>query len=128
MRTIQHQQDSINVKWESSGAIEYRLKWHGQFNLLHPKTLSREARYKIRKIMESLEIKSLRYGSGRSNIYCDDSIVVKTTTWTLLLRNIGDPKRILQDQRSHYKALSGIKLTFVKRVLYLINMFENSSD
>ena len=104
MRTIQHQQDSINVKWESSGAIEYRLKCHGQFNLLHPKTLSREARYKIRKIMESLEIKSLRYGSGRSNIYCDDSIVVKTATWTLLLRNIGDPKRILQDQRSHYKA------------------------
>ena len=56
-RTIEHQQDSIKGKWESSGATEHCLKCHGQFNWLHPKTLSREARYKSRKIRESLDIK-----------------------------------------------------------------------
>ena len=42
-RTIEHQQDSIKGKWESLGAMEHCLKCHGQFNWLHPKTLSREA-------------------------------------------------------------------------------------
>ena len=42
-RTTEHQQDSIKGKWESSGATEHWLKCHGQFNWLHPKTLSREA-------------------------------------------------------------------------------------
>ena len=37
-RTIEHQQDSIKGKWESSGATEHCLKCHGQFNWLHPKT------------------------------------------------------------------------------------------
>ena len=55
-RTIEHQQDSIKGKWESSGATEHCLECHGQFNWLHPKTLSRETRYKSRKIRESLEI------------------------------------------------------------------------
>ena len=53
-RTIEHQQDSIKGKWESSGATEHCLECHGQFNWLHPKTLSRETRYKSRKIRESL--------------------------------------------------------------------------
>ena len=49
-RTIEHQQDSIRRKWENLGATEHCLKCHGQFNWLHPKTLSRKARYKSRKI------------------------------------------------------------------------------
>ena len=40
-RTTEHQHDSIKRKWESSGATEHCLKCHGQFNWLHPKTLSR---------------------------------------------------------------------------------------
>ena len=48
-RTIEHQQDSIKGKWESSGATGHCLESHGQFNWLHPKTLSREARYKKQK-------------------------------------------------------------------------------
>ena len=63
-RTIEHEQDSLKGKWESSGATEQCLKCHGQFNLLHPKTLSREARYKSRKIRESLEIKIFFFLSG----------------------------------------------------------------
>ena len=53
-RTTEHQQNSIKGKWESSGAAERCLKCHGQLNWLHPKTLSREARHKSRKIRESL--------------------------------------------------------------------------
>ena len=34
-RKIQHQQDNIKGKQESSDAIEYCVKYHGQFNLLH---------------------------------------------------------------------------------------------
>ena len=49
-RTIGHRQDSIKGKWESSGATEHCLKCHDQFNWLHPKTLSREARCKSRKL------------------------------------------------------------------------------
>ena len=49
-RTIEHQQDSIKGKWECSGAAEHCLKCHGQFNWLHPNTLSGEARYKAEKL------------------------------------------------------------------------------
>ena len=77
-RTIEHQKDSIKGKWESSGATELCLEWHGQFNWLYPKTLSREARYKSRKIMESLEI--IRCNSSKFNINCDDGNFFKTNT------------------------------------------------
>ena len=53
-RTIEHQQDSIMGKWESSCVTEHSLQRHGQFNWLQPNTLSRGARYKSRKIRESL--------------------------------------------------------------------------
>ena len=44
-RTIEHQQDSFNRKWESSGATEHCLECHGQFNWIKPKTLSTEQHY-----------------------------------------------------------------------------------
>ena len=68
-RTFEYEQDGIKGKWESSSAREYWLKCHGQFNWLHPKTLSREERYKSRKIRETFNL-------------------VKTNTWIPLLRNI----------------------------------------
>ena len=37
-RTIEHQQDSFNRKWESSGQTEYCVESHGQFNCINPKT------------------------------------------------------------------------------------------
>ena len=49
-RTIEHQQDSIKGKWESSGATEHCLKCHGQFIWLHPKTLSTEQDIKAEKL------------------------------------------------------------------------------
>ena len=42
---------------KSSGATEHCLKCHGQFHWLHPKTLSREARYKSRKIRERSKLR-----------------------------------------------------------------------
>ena len=51
-RTIEHQQDSFNEKWESSGETEYFLESHGQFNWINPKTLSIEKQYHRRKIRE----------------------------------------------------------------------------
>ena len=102
-RTIEHQQDSIKGKWESSGATEHCLKCHGQFNWLHPKTLSREARFKSRKIRESLKIKRSECSSSKSNINLYDGNFVKTNTWTPLLRNINDLESAVGNQRSHCK-------------------------
>ena len=100
-RTIEHQQDSIKGKWESSGATKHCLESHGQFNWLHPKTLSREAGYKSRKIGESVEIKRSKCNSSKLNI---NRNFVKAITWTPLLRNINDLKNALHNQKSHCKA------------------------
>ena len=34
---IEHQQDNMSGKWESSGATEHTKECHGQFDWLHPK-------------------------------------------------------------------------------------------
>ena len=102
-RTIEHQQDSIKGKCESSGATEHCLKCHGQFNWLNPKT-SREARYKSRKIRESLEIKRSKCNSSKSHIKYDVGNFVKRNTWNPLLRNINNLGNALRNQRSHCKA------------------------
>ena len=103
-RTIEHQQDSIKGKWESSGATEHCLECHGQFIWLHPKTLSREARYKSRKNRESLEIIRSKCNISKLNINRDDGKFVETNTWAPLLRNINDLESAFRNQRSHCKA------------------------
>ena len=55
-QAIEHQQDGLKGKLESSGATEHTLAYHGNFNWLHPKTKIRERNYKQRKIREALEI------------------------------------------------------------------------
>ena len=87
-----------------SRTTEHCLKYHGQFNWLHPKTLSREARYKSRKIRYSRETKRSKCESSESNINRDDGNLVKTNTWTSLLRNINDLQSALPNQRIHCKA------------------------
>ena len=49
-RTIEHQQDSIKGKWESSVAAEHCLKCHGQFNWLHPKHYQEKQDIKAEKL------------------------------------------------------------------------------
>ena len=38
-RCIEHQQDSMSGKWESSGTTEHTKECHGQFDWIHPKTV-----------------------------------------------------------------------------------------
>ena len=83
-RTIEHQQDSFNRKWESSGATEHCLECHGQFNWIKPKTLSTEQHYHRWKIRESLEIKKAKVNKRRKVVNCDEGNLFKTNTWTPL--------------------------------------------
>ena len=55
-RSIEHQQDSMAGKWESSGAIEHTKSCHGSFDWLHPKTLAITNDYRERKIRESIKV------------------------------------------------------------------------
>ena len=64
-RTTEHQQDSLNGKWESSDATEHCLECHGQFNWIKPKTFSTEEQYHRRYIRELLEIKKAKTNKRR---------------------------------------------------------------
>ena len=55
---IEHQQDSLKGKFESSVATEHTLECHDNSNWLHPKT--RETSYIQRKIKEALEIEKVK--------------------------------------------------------------------
>ena len=77
-RCIEHQQDNMSEKWESSGAIEHTKECHGQFHWLHPKTVRIPPYMYERKIREALEINKLR------------TINEKDKTFTVLNRNNGD--------------------------------------
>ena len=77
-RCIEHQQDSMSGKWESSGATEHTKECHGQFDWLHPKTVRISPYMYERKIREALEINKLK------------TINEKDKTFTVLNRNNGD--------------------------------------
>ena len=89
-RTIEHQQDSFKGKWDNSGATEHSLTYHGQFNWMRPKTISRENYYRKRKIREALEIKKTNYNEKIKVPNRDEGNLVKTNAWTPLLSNIND--------------------------------------
>ena len=83
-RTIEHQQENFNGKWEISGSTEHRLECHGQFNWINPKTSSTEQKYHRQKITESLEIRKRKTNKRRNVLDRDEGHLVKTSTWTLL--------------------------------------------
>ena len=87
-RTIEHQQDSFNGKWESSGATEHCLECHGQFNWINTKTLSTEQQYHRRKIRESFEIKKAKTNKRRKILNRDEGDLVKTNMWTPLFAKL----------------------------------------
>ena len=86
-KTIEHQQDSFNGKWESSCATGHCLECHRQFNWIKPKTLSTEQQYHRRKIRESLEIKKAK-NEQRKVLNRDEGNLVKTNTWTPLFAKL----------------------------------------
>ena len=59
-RCIEHQQDSMSGKWESSGTTEHTKECHGQFDCLHSKTVRISPYIYERKIREVLEINKLK--------------------------------------------------------------------
>ena len=87
-KTIEHQQDSFNGKWESSCATGHYLECHRQFNWIKPKTLSTEQQYHRRKIRESLEIKKAKTNKRRKVLNRDEGNLVKTNTWTPLFAKL----------------------------------------
>ena len=87
-RTIEHQQDSFNGKWESSGATGHCLECHGQFNWINLKTLSTEQQYHRWKIWEPLEIKKAKANKRRKVLNGNEGNLVKTNTWTAIFAKL----------------------------------------
>ena len=87
-RTIEHQQDSFNGKWDNSGAIEHCLECPGQFNRINPKTLTNEQQYHRQKIRESFKIKMAKTNKRRKVSNRDEGNLVKTNTWTSLFAKL----------------------------------------
>ena len=87
-RTIEHQQDSFNGKWDNSGATEHCLECHGQFNRINPKTLTNEQQYHRQKIRESFKIKMAKTNKRSKVLNCDEGNLVKTNTWTSLFAKL----------------------------------------
>ena len=87
-RTIEHQQDSFNGKWESSGATGHCLECHGQFNWINLKTLSTEQQYHRWKIWEPLEIKKAKANKRRKVLNGNEENLVKTNTWTSIFAKL----------------------------------------
>ena len=82
---IEHQQDSMSVKWESSGATEHTKECYGQFDCLHPKTVRISAYMYERKIHGALEINKLKTINEK-----DNGNYVTTNSWKPLFMKIGD--------------------------------------
>ena len=91
-RAIEHQQDSMNGKWEASGATEHTKSCHGWFDWLHPKTLSVIPNFRERKIRESLEINFAETKFELSHehpvLNRDRGNLVDTNSWKPLFRKI----------------------------------------
>ena len=75
---IEHEQNSMSGKWESSGATEHTKQCHGQFDRLHPKTVRISPYMYKRKICEAFKINKLK------------TINEKVKTFTVLNRASGD--------------------------------------
>ena len=77
-RCMEHQQDSMSEKWESSGVAEHTKEYHRQFDWLHPKTIRISPYMYERKIREALEINKLKATNEKGK------------TFTVLNRDNGD--------------------------------------
>ena len=84
-RCIEHQQDSISGKWESSGAAERTKECHGQFNWLHLKAIRISPYMCKRKICEALEINKLKTINEKDKTFTvlnkDNDHYVTTNSW-----------------------------------------------
>ena len=93
-RCIEHQQDSIKGNWESSGTAEHTKECHGQFNWIHPSTITVMSNMYKGKVREALEIKRLKTLNETDKMFKvrnrDNSDYVTTNRWKPLFRKIGN--------------------------------------
>ena len=91
-RTIEHQQDSMKGNWEASGATEHCKVCHGQFNWIHPETLTVVSNYRERKVREALEITKVRTLEETSSSFTlvnrDNGNLVSSNTWKPLFSKL----------------------------------------
>ena len=87
-RCIEHQQDNMNGKWESSGAADHTKECHGQFDWQHPKTARISPYMYERKIREALEINKLKTINEKDKTFTvlnrDNGNYVTTNSWKSL--------------------------------------------
>lgn len=93
-RCIEHQQDSMQGKWESSGATEHTKTCHGHFNWIHPKTVKIASNMYERKVREALEINRLKTINENDQSFTvlnrDNGDYVTTNSWKPLFRKLGN--------------------------------------
>ena len=81
----EHQQDSMNGKWKSSGATEHTKECHGQINWVHTKTVRISPYMYERKIREALEINKLKTINEKDKTFTvlnrDNSDYVTMNSW-----------------------------------------------
>ena len=53
---MEHQEDSMKGNWEQSGTTEHTKECHGQFNWIHPRTITVMPNMCKRKVREALQI------------------------------------------------------------------------
>ena len=83
-RCIEHQQDSINGNSESSGATKHIKELHGQFNWIHPRTITLISNMYERKVCEALEINKLKTLNATDEMFQTEMIKsTKKRQWWL---------------------------------------------
>ena len=102
-RCIEHQQDSMSGKWESSGATEHTKECHEKFDWLHPKTVRISPYMYERKIQNIIIFVWIISGpvkdpcNTKVMAFCDNSwqiSVVKYDQQELHIRSFKSPEYI----------------------------------
>ena len=93
-RCIEHQQDSIKSNWESSGTTEHTKECHGQFDLIHLRTITVISNMYKRKVHEALEINRRKTLNETDKTFKvlnrDNGDYITMNSWKPLFRKIGN--------------------------------------
>ena len=91
----------MDGKWKSSWATEHTKECHGQFDWLHPKTVSMSPYMHQRKIREALEISKLRTINKKDETFKvlnrDNDDYVTTSSWKPLFMKMGNHQAATYD-------------------------------
>ena len=103
-RSLEHQKDAMEVRWNKTGATEHSKNCHGRFNWMHPTTLHQESKYYPRKIAESLEIQCMKTGPGKVNgMNRDGGLRLTSQTWRGFFHDWRRQQPKLKRWRNHWE-------------------------